>query len=671
MLLEHTATALDRAQVHALRIILYENQSRCVEAVSAARDGLVLFDIVFPVTAEDKQAALDREVEAVQQLLGTRAIASLVDLPEMVDPNSRMVLRILTIMWAPAYISGDEILARLISAVMVRLSLTYGNTEDSAYGYVTHAITIGPIRRDYRSAYQWGELALSVNRRFGDLKRRAKIHQQFQAHVNLWSRPFDTGIAHARIACQSGIESGDFPYAGYGAATETWSAWVINRSLVAFVRDFSPTLTLLEKLKMTDFWAAHRLMLNWALALQGQTSGPLSLSDATFDEARYIEQYAREPFFLTFAYAARLHLCVLLEQHAEALEAARRARAVAVTGTMWPVLIDYWGALAAAAAFNTASEQERLVYWDRLVTAGQTLTELTDSCPENFRCFSLLIAAEMKRLTLDTRQAAQLCEEAIGYARQTKNLQQEALANEQCGKVWLPHDAVRARPFLNEAYRCYAEWGATSKLSQMEERYGSLLSKSRPSIHAALPQNAGDPQPAMADMSTVLKLARAITVEIEVSGLLRQLMKLALENAGAQRGVFFQERDGALVFEAEAAADGGQVRIGPIVPLEQVDRVALTVVRYVHRTGQDVVIGNAAIDERFAADAYIARAHSQVDLVRAGRPPGEARRHSVPRKQPDHRRVHPRSHRDDADPRRPDRDLARERAALREHEERG
>ena len=89
-----------------------------------------------------------------------------------------------------AYISGDEILARLISATMVRLSLTYGNTEDSAYGYVTHAITIGPIRRDYRAAYEWGELALQRQQRFDDVKRRAKIHQQFQAHVNLWSRPF-------------------------------------------------------------------------------------------------------------------------------------------------------------------------------------------------------------------------------------------------------------------------------------------------------------------------------------------------------------------------------------------------------------------------------------------------------------------------------------------------
>jgi hypothetical protein len=28
-------------------------------------------------------------------------------------------------------------------ALMVRLSVEHGNTEDSAYGYVTHAITVG------------------------------------------------------------------------------------------------------------------------------------------------------------------------------------------------------------------------------------------------------------------------------------------------------------------------------------------------------------------------------------------------------------------------------------------------------------------------------------------------------------------------------------------------
>ncbi len=613
--LEHAATPLDRAQVHSLRIRLYENQSRWADAVSAARDGLRLFDIAFPEDADGKQTALDREVGAVQALLGSRAIASLVELPEMTDPDMQMVMRLLTSVWAPAYISGDQILARLISAEMVRLSLAYGNTEDSAYGYVTHAITIGPIRRDYRSAYEWGELALSVNRRFGDVKRRAKIHQQFQAHVNLWRRPFDTCIPHAREAYRSGLESGDFAYAGYGAATEAWSAWLINRDIDRFVREFLPTLAMLEKTKMGDFWVAHRIILNWALALEGRTSARLSLSDATFDEQRFVQKYeATAPFFLTFLYTAKLHLSVLYEDYGLAFTAAAAATQAAVTGTIWPVLIDFWGGLAVAGIFHSASEEDQRRYWTQLLTVQQSLAELADACPENFRGFALLISAEILRLKASPEEATTLYEEAIAWARQTSNLQQAALANDLCARMWLrQEDDDRATPFVRAAYQAYAEWGASAKLAHLEERYGRLLPGSMRvgvSIRAPIGQTTRIEE-TDADLSTVLKVAHAIAVEIEVGGLLRKLMKLALENAGAQRGAFLHERDGRLVVEAAADADRELVTVGPLVSLDEAHDLAVTVVRYVHRTRQDVVIANAAVDERFAGDPYVARSDAK------------------------------------------------------------
>jgi predicted ATPase len=628
LLLERSMSPLDRAQVHSLRITLYENQSRYAEAVSAGRDALVLFDISFPGPMHEKQAALDREVEGVQALLGARPIASLVDLPEMSDASMRMVMRLLTLLWAPAYLCGDEVLARLISATLVRLSLVHGNTEDSAYGYVTHAITIGPIRKEYRTAYEWGELALKVNRRFGDVKRRAKIHQQFQAHVNLWCRPFDTCIPHAREACRSGLEAGDFTYAGYGAATEAWSALLVARDLDRFVRDYTPTRALLDKIKLTDFSAAHGILLNWALALLGRTASPLSLSDATLDEEEFIRRYEDSaPFFLTFVYVARLHLCVLHERYDEALVAARRAREVAVTGTVWPVLVEFWGGLAAAGACNAAVGATREAHLAQLASAREALRALDDLCPENFRCFFLLLCADMARLMAQHESAAAFCEEAIAFARHTANLQQQALANEMCGRLWLASgDVARAQSFLRAAYSCYADWGASAKLAQLGHRYGHLLVAARPAGAAAetgIAASAVVDQPADIDMSTVLKVAHAIAVELEVGGLLRQLMKLALENAGAQRGMFLQERAGGLVVEAEAVADAGAVRVGGLHPLAETPNVAASVVRYVHRTGQNVVTGHAANDERFAADPYVGRSGAKsilcVPVGRQGR----------------------------------------------------
>jgi len=61
-LLERAATPLDGAQVHTLRMTVYENQSRCADAGASGRAALALFGIAFPHRTEDEHAALDREV---------------------------------------------------------------------------------------------------------------------------------------------------------------------------------------------------------------------------------------------------------------------------------------------------------------------------------------------------------------------------------------------------------------------------------------------------------------------------------------------------------------------------------------------------------------------------------------------------------------------------------
>src|SRR5260370_13980674 len=143
-------------------------------------------------------------------------MAAVIDLPTMTDPQHRMVMVMLTAIWSAAYILGDATLARLMSATLVRLSLAHGNIEESAYGYVTHAITVGPVRGEYPAAYEFGRLALAGNRRFDDARRRAKIYQQFHAHVNFWCQPFSTRLPYAPEALRSRLESRDFLYAPAG-----------------------------------------------------------------------------------------------------------------------------------------------------------------------------------------------------------------------------------------------------------------------------------------------------------------------------------------------------------------------------------------------------------------------------------------------------------------------
>ncbi len=82
-------------------------------------------------------------------------------------------------------------------------------------------------------------------------------------------------------------------------------------------------------------------------------------------------------------------------------------------------------------------------------------------------------------------------------------------------------------------------------------------------------------------------------------------MTIAMENAGAKRSVFLVARDEGLAVEAEAVADPEHVTLGLSEPLEKTTRVPRSVVQFVRRTGQDLVIGHAAADEAFGRDLYI------------------------------------------------------------------
>ena len=239
VLLQRAATNLDRAQgappaQHPVRehVTLRRRTGNRPRMPRALRR-------VLPRFGRERQAALDGEIVSIQSLLGPRSIASLVDLPVMTDPEIRMVMSVLIDIWSSAYILGEPVLARLISATMVRLSLVHGNVEESAYGYVTHAITVGPVREDYRVGLRIRQSGLTGERTL----QRPQAPGQDPSAV---SCPCESLAAadgdvhpHAREACRSGLESGDFLYAAYGAATEAWPAMVSTQDLAQFVREYS------------------------------------------------------------------------------------------------------------------------------------------------------------------------------------------------------------------------------------------------------------------------------------------------------------------------------------------------------------------------------------------------------------------------------------------------
>jgi hypothetical protein len=252
---------------------------------------------------------------------------------------------------------------------------------------------------------------------------------------------------------------------------------------------------------------------------------------------------------------------------------------------------------------------------DHVAAVHASLTGLAGNCPENFRGWWLLLSAEIARAEGRLSAAAASCRDAVAHARETGSLQVEALACEAGAKALAAtgvSDAAGA--LLNDAHRLYATWGALAKVHDLERRHSRWFQRLHPP--AAETSEAGVPGPhgdagASLDMVTVLELAQAVAVEIDVAGLLRKLMTIAMENAGAKRSAFVVEREEGLTIEAEATADPEHVAVGPPVLVEASDRLPRNLVQFVRRTGHDLVLANAAEDERFRDDPYVARTRAR------------------------------------------------------------
>ena len=276
-----------------------------------------------------------------------------------------------------------------------------------------------------------------------------------------------TCIPYAREACRSGLESGDFLYAAYGAATEAWPAMVATQDLAQFVRDYS-----LESGADQEAEGGPRLPTRPRSSSTGRgrcRAGPGRRSrcrtrgSTRASTWRRIAATRSSPPFMP---SLKLQLCYLFGEFGQALEAARNARvAHQLSGTIWPVEFDFWNGLTLAANYANAAEEERADYLAEMEEARRSLGILAENCPENFRCQWLLLSAEIERISGRSLAALDRYEQAIGYAESTAMLQHQALANELCARFWLERSqADVAAVFLAAARRAYARWGATAKV---------------------------------------------------------------------------------------------------------------------------------------------------------------------------------------------------------------
>jgi PAS domain S-box-containing protein len=268
----------------------------------------------------------------------------------------------------------------------------------------------------------------------------------------------------------------------------------------------------------------------------------------------------------------------------------------------------FYSALAHAAACDSAFPDRQRQHLDALAAHHRQLETWAENCPENFENRVALVGAEIERVQGQPLEAENLYEQAIRSAFENGFVHNEAVANEFAARFYLARGFEKiAYTYLRDARHCYVRWGAVGKVRQLDELYPQLREEGPvPGPTSTI----GTPVEHL-DLATVIKVSQAVSGEIVLEKLIDTLMRTAVEHAGAERGLLLLPRGVEQRIEAEATTSGETiiVRLGEASVARAV--VPESIVHYVVRTQETVILDDASGQSPFSGDTYIRQQHAR------------------------------------------------------------
>jgi PAS domain S-box-containing protein len=601
MILGRAPSALDRAKVHSLRIKLYQVAGKYDDGLAVARNALRSFGVTFPDADGDIKAAIEAQFRDVPVNLAGREIGGLLDAPVAADPVKRAIIDLLVDTAPCAYIAQPPLFP-LVALEAVNRSMRDGNTDQSSYVYAVFAVMLVSFAGDIGSAYQFSELSLRLNERFDNPRLRGTLLHLHGDHVNFWRRHFATGLPILEKAFAACLDVGDLVYAGFLAFETVWQLIEKGDALDDVLSSSARYAAFAQQSRNYAVYETIRLEQRFVASLQGRTAAPLTFDDDTFDEAACFAAIVKAAFGcgIVFYHIIKQMLAVLYGRHAEAMDAAAQAEPVLGAAMAMPIEATYhfYHALTLTALYPNASTVQQEHYRGLLDEKLKKLRLWAEHCPENYGNRHALVSAEIARIEGRDVDAMRHYEEAIRSSRENAFVQNEAIASELAGRFYIGVGLeTNGYAHLRNARTCFVLWGAVGKVRHLESQYPRLAvaeGHSRSETTDAAYQKL--------DVTTVVKASQAVSSEIELPSLIERLMKVALENAGADRGVLLLPQNDGYLVEAMAEVRGGEIVLRQ-VPLP--DRAAPdSVIHFVARTQNSVILDDAGRPNPFAEDEY-------------------------------------------------------------------
>lgn len=620
--------ALDQVKITAKQLLILIAQNQLAEVLAIARHALADLGVALPDSDPDPQhlvAQLHQEMAD----RGLTAIEDLADLPSMTEPAKQEAMRILMILFAPVLI-GYPHLMPLLAAKMVELCIRHGNSPLAAFAYVFYGWLLCGVLGDIESGYRFGQLGIGLLQNFAVSEINCKVEEVFAGFVKHWKDPLDATLHALQDSFQSALEVGDLEYAGYSGTIYCHNLFFVGHPLTTVVQEQAKYISFMRQNKQA-FLIVHTSIIH---QLSLQLTDPKAVRDRlvgkVFDEEKHLLalQESQTVMSLFSVYSCQAILNYLFGSYDRARNYSEQAQpyVVAVGGMNVFAEHYFYHGLILLASYLELDAGDRPEVLEAIAACQQKVQAWADHAPTNYQHKADLLQAERYRVEDHPWQAAELYDRAIQGAQRSGYVNEEAIACERAAEFYFSRGREKlAQIYLIDAYYAYERWGATAKVADLETRYiqwlSPILQSSLGTLSASaleVPEQSSRSSSSATtdtlDLLSVIKAAQTLSGEIRLDSLLSALIEVVLENAGAEKCVLMLPH--AEQWRIEALAIAPQMRQKSItvlqsIPVDQSDQVPVSLVNYVRRTGEEMVLENAAHKPLWADDPYISQGMPQ------------------------------------------------------------
>jgi len=617
--IENAKNPLDQIRVYFVKIQSLASQNKLQEAISSGLLILKNFGVTFPENPTPDDFVLG--INEISSIVGERKIAELFYLPKMEDPAKLAVMNIVACLIPACYNAGSPLFP-LIIIFQVKFSILNGNSPLSCFSYTSYGILLNNIMQDvplcdeYRKlAYKLGMEPESKIMRAGTITAIGLFLLHRSSHLR------DT-LPMLQNGYQIGLETGASEFSGYCGYGFCLNSFWCGENLLELE---SKILTYRENLRTINQLTAA----NYCSIFLAITKKLLHNEDeiSNFDENSILAEVniSGDKTRLFYFYLHRMVTRFLLDELNLALEDSEKVKQYlkAGAGTIAEVEFYFYYSLVlicklsnSTTTANTNYSLESNLELSEIEKNQVQLQHWAKYAPMNHLHKWNLIEAEKSRLLGNRIEAEDLYDKAITLANQNGYIQEEALANELYSTYWLNRGKREfAQIYLHKARYAYSAWGATHKIALLDKKFPELISNINESDRDVMSSGRFLSRTTTEkttrieanlslDFFSILKASQIISGEIILEKLLTSLMKVLVENAGAEKGFLLLEQKEKLFIEVSWNATSNQSDTSKYSLYDDNTLLSSSIVNYVNRTKQDLVIEDVTKDGKFK-DTYI------------------------------------------------------------------